>query len=160
MNTQLVTNLSALDGTATPVVAEPAATTGLVTLTATDDYYFVVPRAAEFRTWSIHILTGAAIAGTFTVEACDFPKETDGKNIATVADNNEVTGNWVQINVAAAGYAQGVGTGWTITVLSLVKTAGAAGAVINLVDFASRRLRIKLNCTTGGTVRVVAIGKN
>ncbi len=156
---QILKNLSALNGSGT--ASDPAAATGLVTLTATDDFYFVVPSAADFKTWSIHIQTGTLIAGTFTIEACDFPKETDGTNIATVTDYDETAGGiWVPLNVAAVGYAQAVGTGWSITILSIVKTAGAGSAIINLVDFGSRRLRIKAAITTTGTVRVVAMGKD
>jgi ABC-type phosphate transport system substrate-binding protein len=150
-------NLSAFNGSG--VESGPAAATGLVTLTATDDYYFPIPIARDASPLSIHILTDAVIAGTFTLEACDFPVATDGTNIATVTDWNEVAGNWVQINTAVAGYAQGSGTGWTITVLSLVKTAGAGGAIVNLLDLGVARLRLKANITTSGTMRVMAHGK-
>jgi hypothetical protein len=136
----------------------PDPITGLVTLTATDDLYFAIPFAENGTVTSIHILTGALIAGTFTVEECNFPKKRNEIGPDHVTDYNETTGNGVKVDVAAAGYAQGVGTGWSITLLTLVKTAGAGGAIVTMPSVGARRLRLKLACTTSGTVRVVAHG--
>lgn len=151
----LYKNLSAYDGAGDESAPVPA--TGLVTLDI-DDHYFPVP-CDDADLVAIHILTDATIAGTFTVEGCNFPRRRDETGPLSVADHNETSGNWVQINIAAAGYGQGVGTGWTVTVLSLAKTAGAGGAIINLSNVAFRRLRVKAAITTGGACRVVAHGK-
>jgi hypothetical protein len=147
-----IQNLSALNGSGT--VSAPA-TTGLVTLTATDDFYFMIPTSEDATVQSIHILTGALIAGTFTIETCNFPKvgTADG-----VTDYNEVSGNWVKEDPTGA-YVASVGTGWSWTLLTGVKTAGAGGAMIHLGNIGSKRIRLKLACTTTGTVRVVAHGK-
>lgn len=152
-------NLKALNGSG--VESSPAGGTGLVTLTATDDFYFAIPFARDAEYVQIHILTDANIAGTFTVESCSFPATVSEATAGPVdvSDYNETSGNWVQVNMASAGYAQSVGTGWTVTVLSLAKTAGAGGAVINLPGIPGRRLRLKAAITTTGAVRVVAYGK-
>ena len=145
-------NLSAFDGAGAE--SAPAPTTGLVTLSI-DSHYFEVPVTDEGEIQSIHILTDDTIAGTFTIEAANFPQAGPAGAVSTW---NETAGNWVPLNVAAVGYAQGVGTGWTITVLSLAKTAGAGGAMINLSALGVRRLRLKAAISTGGTVRVSAHG--
>lgn len=150
-------SLTAYDGAGD---ASPPAATGYVTLDA-DSHYFPIPMADLAELQGLQIITDATIAGTFTIEACNVPERRGGSSLgpADVTDYDETSGNWVQINLAAAGYAQGVGTGWSITVLSLVKTAGAGGAIVNLAPHPSRRLRLKAAITTGGTVRVVAHGK-
>lgn len=154
-NLQSSNSLFALNGSG--VVQAPAGGTGLVTLAATDDFYFPIPFADSARNVSIHIQTTALIAGTFTVEVCNFPVSGLAGN---VTDYDETAGGiWTQINIAAAGYAQGVGTGWTWTVLSGAKTAGVGAAIINLVDVGSRRLRLKAAITTTGTCRVVPFWK-
>ena len=146
-------NIDALNGSGSVSAADPV--TGLATLTATDTYYFPIPVASDGQA-SIQIVTGALIAGTFTIEACNAPTRRGEVGPVDVSDYDETAGNWVQINTASAGYAQGVGTGWTINTLSLGKTAGAAGAIINLVSLNTRRLRVAAAITTTGTVRVVA----
>ena len=146
-------NLTALNGSGTKY--EPAAASGLVTLTATDDYYFPLPFSEAAEVQSIHILTGAAIAGTFTIESSNLPV---GTAADCVTDYDETSGNWVKENPTGA-YVASVGTGWSWSELTGTKTAGAGGAMIHLGNIGSKRLRLKLNCTTGGTVRVVAHGK-
>lgn len=145
-------NLSAFNGSGTE--SAPAAT-GLVTLTATDVFHFPLPFSEEATVQSIHILTGALIAGTFTIQSCNFPK---GTAADAVSDYDETVGNWITEDPTGA-YVASTGTGWTWTVLSGAKTAGAGGAMIHLGNIGSKRLRLELNCTTSGTVRVVAHGK-
>jgi hypothetical protein len=148
-------NLYALTGAGVKLEPSPL---GLVTLTATDDFYFPLPMADGARSLGIHIQTTALIAGTFTVESCNFG--IDG-TAANVTDYDETSGGiWVPVNVAAAGYAQTVGTGWTATVLSLVKTAGTGAATICLVDPPFKRYRLKAAITTTGTCRVAVFGKD
>lgn len=150
----LYRNLSAFDGGGDE---SAPAETGYVTLDV-DDHYFPLPvEHADLA--SVQIVTDATIAGTFTVEACNLPERKGETGPYDVSNFNETSGNWVQVNTASAGWAQGVGTGWTITTLSLAKTAGVGGAVVNLSDLGTRRLRLKATVTTGGTVRVVAHGK-
>jgi hypothetical protein len=149
-------NLAALNGSGTPSSPDPV--TGLVSLTATDDFYFPIPMAEDGEITSIHILTGAAIVGTFTVESCNFPRKRNEIGPDDVTDYNETSGNWVKEDPTGA-YVASVGTGWTWTLLTGVKSAGAGGAMIHLGNTAARRLRLKLACTTSGTVRVVAHGK-
>ncbi len=150
-------NLSAFYAAGTE--SAPAAATGLVTLTATDDYYFPIPVAGDGEVVSIHILTDAVLAGVFTVETCNFPQAADGVNIATVEDWNEATGNWIKEDPTTA-YVATVGTGWSALNLTLTKTAGAGGAMIHLGNIGSRRLRLKAAVTTTGAARVMAHGKS
>jgi hypothetical protein len=148
-------NLTAYDGEGDEFAPTSA---GMVSL-AIDTAYFPIPCEGASEV-AIHILTDATIATTFTVEGCNFPKRVGETGPLDVEDWSEAAGEWVQINVAGAGYAQGSGTGWTITILSLVKTAGAGGAIVNLIGVGFRRLRLKAVTTIAGTVRVVSHGKS
>jgi hypothetical protein len=122
-----------------------------------DSHYFVI-NADEAEIDSIHILTGALIAGVFTVETCNFPRKRDEVGPNDVTDYDETTGNWIKEDPTTA-YVASVGTGWTVANLTLTKTAGAAGAMIHLGNLGARRVRLKAAITTGGTVRVVPHGK-
>lgn len=145
-------NLSAFDGSG--VESVPAPTTGLVTLSV-DDHYFEIPLAGAGELQSVHILTGALIAGTFTIETSNFPQTGP---TGAVTSYDETVGNWVKENPTTAQVASN-GTGWTWTYLTGVKTAGAGGAMIQLGNLGSRRCRLKASITTGGTVRVTPHGK-
>lgn len=145
-------NLSAFDGAG--VESVPAPTTGLVTL-GVDDYYFEIPITAEGGLQSVHILTGALIAGTFTVETTNFPQAGPA---GAVSSWDETSGNWVKEDPTSA-QVSSVGTGWTWTYLTGLKTAGVGAAMIHLGNLGARRCRIKAAITTGGTVRVVPHGK-
>lgn len=121
-----------------------------------DTHYFALPLAANALALSVQILTDGTVAGTFTIEACNEPKAGTGG----VTDYNETASHWTPVNVAALGVASTVGTGWTATVLSLAKTAGVGGAMVNLLAPSSMRYRVKAVITTGGDVRVIAFGKD
>lgn len=131
----------------------PTDENGFVTLTTTT-YYFAIGGSASTLE-SVHIMTDASIAGTFTVETCNFPpyKGDGGAAPTDVTDYDSTTGNWIKEDPSTA-YVASTGTGWTWTNLTGVKTAGAAGAMIHLGNIGSRRSRLKFVCTTGGKVRV------
>lgn len=127
---------------------------GNVTL-GVDTYLFPLGGSASPLT-SVHIKTDAAIAGTFTIETCNFPpyKGDGGAAPTDVTDWDTATvGNWIKEDPSTA-YVATVGTGWTVTNLSLAKTAGTGGAMIHLGNLGSRRHRLKAVITTGGKVRV------
>jgi hypothetical protein len=150
-------NLSAFSNTGVESAPSPA---GLVTLTAAT-FYFEIPLTADGSLQSIHILTGAAIAGVFTIETSNLPQ---GSPVATTALGavptwDETVGNWVQENPSSA-YVATNGTGWSVSALTLTKAAGAGGAMIHLGNIGARRCRVKAAITTGGTVRIVPHGKN
>lgn len=155
-------NLSAFLET-TGTEAPPSETdAGKVTL-GVNTYYFEILATDKALQQAIEILTDATIVATFTIEECVFPstrQNQPGGAADVLTYEASSVANWVQMNVAAAGYAQGAGTGWTITVLSLVKAAGVGGAIINLNASGSLRRRIKAVVTTGGKVRVAAHGKD
>ena len=149
-------NLSAFNGSGTESV--PAAATGLVTLTATDDYYFPIPTVAGAEIIHIHVQTDANFAGTFTIETCSFPAVANAVNIATISDWNETAGNWNKED-PTTGYIGQSGSGWTMTNLSAAKTAAAGGCSFNLGNVGARRVRLKAACTTTGAVRVMTNSK-
>ena len=151
-------NLPAYDGGGD--VSAPNPITGFVTLDV-DAHYFVIPGAHAAEGVSVQIITDATIAGTFTIEGCNLPLARGGTSAgpSDADDYSEVSGQWVEIDTTDAGHAQAAGTGWTATALTLVKTAGAGGAIITLPHACWRRLRIKADITTGGSVRVVAHGR-
>jgi hypothetical protein len=149
-------NLSALNGSGTE--SAPAAATGLVTLAATDDFYFPIPLVQDANTVSIHIKTDANIAGVFTIETSNFPAATTSVNVATVTDYNETTGDWVK-NDPTTAYVATNGTGWSVSNLTLTKTAGAGAAVIDIGNLGARRMRLKAAITTTGAVRVMTHSK-
>lgn len=136
------------DGTKTPIDEN-----GFVTL-GVDTYLFPlsVPEAGLI---SVHIQTDTAIAGTFTIETCNFPKFHDemGQNSDVTDWTTATSGQWVKEDPTGA-YVASVGTGWTWTLLTGVKTAGAGGAMIHLGNIGSKRCRLKAVITTGGKVRV------
>ncbi len=127
---------------------------GDVTL-AVATYLFPIS-VAEATLESVHIKTDATIAGTFTIETCNFPawKGDLAGQTADVTDWDVATvGNWVKEDPTGA-YVASVGTGWTWTLLTGVKTAGTGGATIHLGNYGTKRCRLKFVCTTGGKVRV------
>ena len=129
---------------------------GYVTLDV-DDHYFVVGGDLGADLVSIQITTDATIAGTFTVETCLWPRD-QIQGGAAKTDYDETSGIWVK-NDPTGAYVASVGTGWTWTLLTGVKTAGVGGAVIDLGNLGAKRMRLKLNCTTGGKVAVLANAK-
>ena len=129
---------------------------GYVTLDA-DDHYFVVGGAAGAETLSIQITTDGTIAGTFTVETCLWPRAPI-QGAATKTDWNETSGIWVK-NDPTGAYVPSVGTGWTWTLLTGVKTAGVGGSVIDIGNIGAKRVRLKMVCTTPGKVSVIANAK-
>ena len=147
--------LSALNGSGTRAEVDAD---GYVTLTATDDYYFVVGGDLGADLVSIQIVTDAAIAGTFTVETCLWPRD-QIQGGAAKTDYDETSGIWVK-NDPTGAYVASVGTGWTWTLLTGVKTAGVGGAVIDLGNLGAKRVRIKAAITTGAKVSVIANAKS
>lgn len=144
-------NLTAYDGSGAASAPDPV--TGFVTL-AIDDHYFEIPLTAEGGLQSVQIKTGALIAGTFTIETSNIAST--GPDSVTGYD--ETVGNWIKEDPSSA-YVASTGTGWTWTLMTGVKTAGAGGAMIHLGNLGSKRCRVKAAITTGGTVRVIPHGK-
>lgn len=155
MNSLKSPNLTAYDGGGDASIPKGS---GLVTLDV-DSHYFPIPYADEDEITTIHILTDGTIVGVFTVETTNFPKKTGENNGATdVTDYDETTGNWVKEDPSTA-YVATVGTGWSVSALTLTKTAGAGAAIIHIGNCGARRMRLKAAISTGGTLRVVAHGK-
>lgn len=136
------------DGTVKPVESD-----GFVTL-GVDTYLFPLS-VPEANLYSVHIQTDGTIAGTFTIETCNFPKCHDemGQTSDVTDWDTATSGLWIKEDPTGA-YVASVGTGWAWTLLTGVKTAGAGGAMIHLGNLGSKRLRLKAVITTGGKIRV------
>jgi hypothetical protein len=145
-------NLPAYDGEGNASQPKP---TGFVTLDV-DSHYFELIGAHDGEINSVHIITDATIAGTFTIESTNMPAGTTA-DAATSYD--ETVGYWVKEDPTGA-YVASTGAGWTWTLLTGVKTAAAGGAMIHIGNAGSKRLRLKAAITTGGTVRVICHGKD
>lgn len=147
-------DLQALDGSGT--AAKPDST-GYVTLTV-DDWYFIVGGSAEAEISGVQIVTDATIAGVFTIEVSNLPRDATEGGAATITDYNEVSGNWIKLDPSTA-YIPTVGTGWSVTNATMTKTAGVGAAFVDVLLSGAKRVRIKAAITTGGTMRVNAHGK-
>jgi hypothetical protein len=149
-------NLSGFDGGGEESI--PAPTTGFVTLDV-DDHYFPIMGEEDADLLSIQIVPGAAIAGVFTVESCNLPSKRNGTGPDDVTLYNETAGYWIKEDPSTA-YVATIGSGWSVSNLTLTRTAAAGGgAMIHLGNVGARRLRVKAAITTGGTVRIIAHGK-
>lgn len=140
---------------------------GSVTLVA-DTYYIpfgsdnaLLP--AGVTNASIHLKWAAAVAGTITIEASNFPEKVGGLRKGggyDVTDYDATAGNWIQLNPSTA-YVPTTGTGNSAT--AAVVTAGgtnAGGCIFDLADFSCRRGRIKIVASTGGKLWANVHGKD
>jgi hypothetical protein len=145
-------NLPAYDGEGNASQPKP---TGFVTLDV-DSHYFEITGARDAEPLSVQILTDATIAGVFTIEMSNAPGDVGPPDAATAY--NEVSGVWIKEDPSTA-YVASVGTGWSITNLTLTKTAGVGAAMIHLGNCGAKRVRVKAAITTGGDVRIMPNGK-
>lgn len=122
---------------------------GYVTL-GVDTYFFPIG-GSDSPTVSAQIQTDAAIAGAFSVESTNAPKE--GRGSASDWDDS-ATSPWTKDDSTVNAFVQSNGTGWSATELTLTKTAGAGNAIINLHGRGGMRYRVRADVTTGGNVRV------
>lgn len=143
------------DGAIMPVGAD-----GYVTL-GVDTYLFPLGGAADAVLESVQILTDSAIAGTFTIQTCNFPKYKNdmGSGVEDVSDWTTAGSLWVTEDPTGA-YVAAVGTGWTWTVLSGAKTAGVGSSMIHIGNLGCKRVRLRAIITTAGKVRVNGHGKS
>lgn len=127
---------------------------GFVTL-GVDTYLFPID-SPEAPLASVHIQTDATIAATFSIEVCNMPKykgDMSGQTV-DVSDWTTASGNpWIKLDPSTA-YVATNGTGWTVTNMTLAKTAGLGNAYLDLGNTGAKRMRLKAVVTTGGTVRV------
>lgn len=134
---------------------------GWVSLAAAT-YVFVV-RTSDQRSESFNIVTDATIAWSgLTIEDTNAPRQDSGISTpGTVTDwDNSADTTWAKNDSTSAGYVSSSGTGWTVTNLTLVKTAGKGAATVHLHSNAASRNRAKVVVTTPGTMRVAVNGKS
>jgi hypothetical protein len=133
---------------------------GWVTLSANTWVFVLAVRDQPLE--SLNIITDATIAWSgLTIEDTNAPRN-DGTNTApgTITDwDNSADTTWTQENPSSA-YVGTSGTGWTVTALTIAKTAGKGSAMIHLSNLGSARLRAKAVVTTGGKMRISAHGKS
>lgn len=140
---------------ATGVPVQPAGD-GFVALTAANDWFFPVG-SSDGTALAVHVETDAAIAGTFTVEVSNMPKDPSAAPNTTDFDN--VVGHWLQWNPAAAVVPAAAGS--TPTAATVVVVAGAAGGfMFMLPDWGPRRTRIRAHITAPGKCRVLPSAKD
>lgn len=136
---------------------------GWVSLTSGSTYVFAV-RVSDQPLESLNIITDGTIAwtGGATIEDTNAPRDSGqpGTLPGSCTDwDVSADTTWVQENPSTATVGSS-GTGWTITALSLVKTAGKGAAMIHLGNCGSARVRLKVTPTTSGTMRVAPFGKS
>lgn len=124
-------------------------------------YLVILGGIADASLESVQILTGSAIAFVGTVETCNFPAYKGGIGSGTVDVTDwDVTGSkWTQENPSTA-LVGSSGTGWSITALTLTKTAGVGSAMLHLGNVGCKRARLKLVVSIAGLVRFNAHGKS
>lgn len=105
----------------------------------------------------------AAIAGTLSIEATNFPKTFSGFNQGSLdIGDSDTSGAWQPINIAPNGmlFAVIAGTGNTLTALTATLGGTNAGfANWNIPDIGFRRLRAKLVTSAAGFIALNAHGK-
>ncbi len=123
-----------------------------------DTHYFIVGGAAGALIESVQLVTDGTIVGVFTVETSNYPRDQiQGPELVT--DYNEVSGKWIKENPTTA-YVGTVGTGWTVSNLTLTKAAGVGGAMIHLGNMGAKRCRIAAAISTGGKMAAIAHAKS
>ncbi len=151
----------------TGVVVPHVQSAGGCTLTATTFYFPLTNFNAEMPGQTAHLgiqaKWAAAVAGTITVETCDFPSKVGGdfRGAADVTDYDSTAGNWMPFNPTAAEslYVGLVGASNTATALTITAGGAAAGGCgINIPSLAHRRARLKVVLSVGGVVRVAKAG--
>lgn len=153
-------------GVEIPYVPGPSGSIGQVI--AANTYYFPVgsqnaPTASQTALVGTHLKWAAAVAGTITIETCNFPRFYGGSREGGGIDVDDfVTTDWVPYNPSTIGtfVVQVTGTGNSVTALTITAGGTNAGtAFINMPDIGCRRLRIKVVTTVGGLIRVNSRGK-
>ncbi len=157
-------------GVALPVVYQGAPSAWGVTLASSTTYFFplggeiIATTPGETTLLGIHLRWAAAVAGTATIEVCNFPAtySATGQGSPDVSDFDVTAGDWMQWNPAQVGsnYVAVTGTGNSVTAYTVtLGGTNAGGAFFNIADIGAARIRIKLVLTVGGLVRVSSHGK-
>ena len=140
-----------------------------VTLPGAGTFYFPFggeqgPVPVEVTLLSLSLRWALAVAGTATIEVCNFAKTVGGYNqgAVDVSDFDSNVQNWQIYNPAQTGSTYAAVSGASNTVAAMTVTAGglaAGGAHWNLYGMASQRMRLKIVATVGGLVRASCHGK-
>lgn len=154
-------DLSAIKSDGTPAANDPG---NGCTLTAGTWYFpmgtFDAPMTTETALVTVQIQWAAAVAGTCTVEVCNYPKHKNGvRNQGPIDvddnDGNASRTNWVQLNPSTGYVPTPTGAGNSVTNLTITMGGtNAGGTGIDLGNLGWRRVRLKLVLTVGGLVRV------
>lgn len=121
-----------------------------VTLANSTTYFYVMDAQRPCPLQSFHVKWDSAVAATFTWE---------NANLVNVTNYSTTAGEWVEEDSTTdLTINKSVGT---VTGTSLAVTAGTAGGATFKHKFAGfLRTRLKAVVTTGGVVRVAAVGKD
>lgn len=145
------------DGTVVTPDANGDVTLGVAT-------YVFIFGPSDDASRSVHVLTDATIvmSGMF-LEWSNLPRNDEEQSVAQqacVTDYDTTAGLWVKDDSTVNAFVNNIGTGWTITNLSAAKTAGAGGAIWQVLGRGARRGRLNVVVTTGGKMRVATHGKS
>lgn len=164
-------DLSAIDtadGTAKAFTQAKTETGSGCSLTTGHTYVFVLgsplaPTPGQTALVSVQLYWAAAVAGTITVETCNFPKYggtgDPRAGAVDVSDYTTTAGLWIKQDATTA-YVPVVGSGNSVTNMTITAGGSAAGACeFDLGNLGAKRVRIKVVATTGGLVRCCVHGK-
>lgn len=113
--------------------------------------YYVPFGAADALIESVHVTWDAVAVGTITVEDSNFPEE-DVTSYHSTAD-----GKWLQENPSTA-YVPILG-GSPVAMTVTIPGGTAGGAMFNLGNLGTRRVRLVIVLSTGGRMNALAAGK-
>jgi hypothetical protein len=132
---------------------------GYVSLTSGNTYVFDIGGTADGTLIGVHVQTDSAIAFNTSgmyIEVSNLPRTSNssgsGRSDQTT-DYSTTVGDWVKYDPSTA-YVPATGTGWTVTNMTLTKTAGTGGAFFDIGNTAARRMRLTVVVTTTGKLRV------
>lgn len=118
---------------------------------------------------SFQLKWGTTYVGSFLVESCNFARKLgrpDPVGVDDITDYDIATkGAWMQENPATGAYislasSDGTTGGATLTGATVTVAGGAAGgAMIHIGNLGARRVRLRVNVTTGDVIRCGAMAK-
>jgi hypothetical protein len=161
-------NLNAVKSDGSIVTASSA--TGCVLATG-GTYFFLLGGdyafAGECPLSSVQLKWGAAFVGSFVLETSNFATKIgrpDPVGAVDVSDFDTTKGNWIQENPATAYVSvtssDGTTGGATVANATVTVAGGTAGgSLLHIGNLGARRARLRVNVTTGDTIRCGVMSK-
>ena len=153
------------DGTTTTLVDGDG-----VVLPSTGVWYWILgtwdaPLPGETPLINVQLEWAAAVAGTFTLETCNFPRfkgghRAQGPTDVDDIDANATRANWITQNPTTLYIPTPIGTGNSVSGGTI--TAGGTnfgGTMVDIGNLGCHRIRLRGNITAVGRIRVNVNGK-